>query len=89
MPADFRLDERIGGGNMARLSYENDQGGKFEILEGSHVYVQGDKGETFLWESESATPLQKELEQTLATVDKILKRPTDLSESRPFLTDGA
>jgi hypothetical protein len=89
MRADFRMDQSIGGGNMAKLSYENDQGGKFEILEGSHVYVQGTKGETFFWEWESATALQKELEQMLTAVDKILKRLTDLSESRPFLTDGA
>jgi len=73
---------------MAKLSYETDQGKMFEILEGSHIFVKGDKGKEFFWEWESATAVHKELEQMLAQGEKILQGLRDVVESRPFIADG-
>jgi hypothetical protein len=73
---------------VAKLSYESDQGNRFEILKGSHISVKGEKGKEFFWEWESATAVHKELEQMLAQGEQILRGLRDLVESRPFIADG-
>jgi hypothetical protein len=70
---------------VAKLSYENDQGNRFEILKDSHISVKGKKGKEFFWEWESATAVHQELEQMLAQGEKMRQRLIDLVESRPFI----
>ena len=73
---------------MAKLSYESDQGKKFEILKGSHIFVKGEKGKEFFWEWESATVAHEELVRMLAQGEQDLRALADLLKSHPFLSFG-
>lgn len=77
--------EEMEGGEVAKLSYISSQGNKFEILEGSHVSLEGNEGQDFFWEWESATAVHAQLVEMLAQGEQILQRLRDLVSSRPFI----
>jgi hypothetical protein len=73
---------------MAKLSYESDQGKKFEILEDSHIFVKVAKGKEFFWQWESATVARAQLLQMLSQGEQDLHVLIELVKSHPFMSYG-
>ena len=69
---------------MSKLYFETDQGGKFEILEGSHITFRknGKEDEIFCaWET--IVSIHTDLNEMLAQGEEMLRKVKELLETHP------
>jgi hypothetical protein len=69
---------------VSKLYFETDQGGKFEILRGSHIAFRktGKEDEIFCpWET--VVSIHEDLDEMLAQGEEMLRKFEDLVETHP------
>ncbi len=69
---------------MSKLHFETDQGGKFEILKGSHItFRQGGKDEEIFCAWETIVSIHEDLNEMLAQGEEMFMKVKKLLETHP------
>jgi hypothetical protein len=70
--------------NVPKLYFETDQGGKFEILKGSHItFRQTEKEDEIFCAWETVVSIHEDLNEMLTQGEEMLKRVKQLLETHP------
>jgi hypothetical protein len=70
--------------DVSRLYFETDEGGKFEILTGSHIaFRKSGKEEEIFCPWETVVSIHKDLDEMLAHGEEMLRKFEDLVETHP------